>query len=610
MEDQPKDDLQTPTEPVREPAQAPTAEPEEPTTETPTAELEKTEEAPEEQPKPTGKLARFKHFWHRWWANPKKRYGTIGGLVLVLAILFAIPFTRYEVLGLVIKKPLTVTVLDDKTHAPVSGVFVSVDGKQATTNAAGKASVKARLGKATVSASKKYYQSSDSTTTIKLSNNEWKITVRALGRQLPAKVVNKVTGKPVAGAVITVNGSQSKTSQDGQATIVVPSDAQKPKATISLSGYNSTEVNISLSEDNVAVNTFTLTPAGIVYFLSNKSGKIDVVKSNLDGSGRQTVVAGTGNEDNDATSLLAARDWKYVSLQAKRTNKADTNGMYIIDTTKNDKLVAVDEGNATFTTVGWSGHNFIYVVQRTNVQNWEPNAQALKSYNAETGKLTTLEQSAAEGTSMYDYAYSRFGNVYAFSNEIVFGTQWAASYNTVGRLNGKSVSLVSIRPDGSGRRVIKDFPVPTGNSYYNVNLMLHAPQAIYAQVSDGTVNSFYEYKNGKITDKPDLNDVAFYRSFKAYLVSPSGESTFWTEQRDGKNTLLLGDKDGGNEKTVLAGTKYNPYGWYGEDYLLVSKEGSELFIMAKDGSGTQFKITDYFPSVAYYSGYGGGYGGE
>jgi len=583
--------------------------------EEPAAPVEETEVEAEPEavdtPKPAGRLARFKRFWHRWWANPKKRYASIGGVVLILVVLFAVPFTRYEILGLIIKKPLTITIIDDKSRAPVSGVVLSVDGKKATTNAAGKATIKAHLGRTAVSASKKYYQGAQSTVTVKLTNNnEWKFALHALGRQVPVKVINKISGKPVTGAVITVNGSQSKTSKDGLATIVVPSDAQQQKATISLSGYNSSEVSVTVKDAADPANTFGITPAGTIYFLSNKSGTIDVVKSNLDGSERRTVLAGTGSEDSDSTALLASRDWKYVALQAKRSTKADTTGgVYFIDTTKGDKLVTVDEGNATFSIVGWSGHFFVYQVQRTGVQNWEPNAQALKSYNAETGKLTTLEQTAGEGSSMYDYAYSRFGNVYAFSNEIVFGNQWNSSYNSPGRLNGKAVSLVSIKPDGSARRAVKDFPVPSGNSYYNVNLVLYRPQGIYAQASDGTNNNYYEYKAGKLTDKPDLNEAAFYRSYNAYLPSPSGDITFWTEQRDGKNTLLLGDKDAASEKVVLAGTKYNPYGWYGEDYLLVSKEGSELYIIPKDGSDNPLKVTDYFQSQAYYAGYGGGYGG-
>ena len=92
------------------------------------------------------------------------------------------------------------------------------------------------------------------------------------------------------------------------------------------------------------------------------------------------------------------------------------------------------------------------------------------------------------------------------------------------------------------------------------------------------------------------------------MQSPSGDQTFWSVPADGKNTLNVGDKDGNNANKIAALSDYNPYGWYTDDYLLVSKNGSELYIMPASG-GTPLLISNYYKPAQFFRGYGGGYGG-
>lgn len=54
---------------------------------------------------------------------------------------------------------------------------------------------------------------------------------------------------------------------------------------------------------------------------------------------------------------------------------------------------------------------------------------------------------------------------------------------------------------------------------------------------------------------------------------------------------------------------YSPYGWFTDNYLLVQKSGSELYVMVPDGSAQPFKIANYYKPQRSYPGYGGGYGG-
>jgi hypothetical protein len=550
--------------------------------------------------------ARVKQWGAAYWAK-KKLTLPLTALVLLIIIL-AVPFTRYETLGLFLKKPVTVTVVDSKTGAPVSSAQVTVSGKTFNTASNGKIVQQLKLGSKTLNVSKQYYQPSSQGVTVTLSagHNSFKVALVATGRQVPVVVVNKVTGKPVANAAINVLHTEAKTDKNGKATIVLPVGASTQKGTVSVSGYNTTAVTVQVTEQAVAANTFTITPAGKLYFLSNQSGKIDVVKTNLDGTDRQTVLAGTGKEEPRETSLLASRDWKYLALLAKRGDKAS---VYLIDTTNGDKLTTMDEGNATFSLIGWNDDTFVYQVNRDNVSNWQPNAQALKSFNAPTGKLTVLDQTQGEGTGQYDYGFNQYSSTYLINSQVLFAKSWyTSSYPS--HLDGKSVDLVSMKTDGSGKKVVKSFPIPGGTSYsYYVNLTVYEPNGIYIQTPGNPNSVYYKYEDGVVKTADGVTDQTFYnQAYPTFLQSPDNNQTFWSDQRDGKNALFVGNKEGEDKKQIATLSEYSPYGWYTDTYLLVSKNSSELYIMPSSG-GTPVKIIDYYKPAVTYRGYGGGYGG-
>jgi len=554
-------------------------------------------------------LKRFKSAWARWWTHPRTRNGSIAVIGLALIAVGAVPFTRYNVAGLVMQASVTVTVADSQNGAPVSGAMVKLGGKTAETDASGKALLHVHAGSKTLQVSKQYYKSASQSELVALSGNTFKAKLVALGHQVPVKVINKITGKPVADAVITVQGAKTKTNASGTATVVLASSATTQTATIGLDGYNTAAITITAAGD-VAKNTFSIVPAGKLYFLSNLSGKIDVVKTNLDGTDRQTVLAGTGNEDRYTTSLLASRDWKYLALLSKRSG--DNASLYLIDTTNGDKLSTIDEGNANFTLVGWSGDRFVYKVDRSSVQSWQPNAQALKSFDPTTSNTLLLDQTQASGTGQNDYARQQVVSTYLIGDQVVYSKTWYGFGNNV--LSGKSSEFDSIGSDGSGHKTLKTFTSSSlsGYGYFNLDLTtnLYEPSGVYIEFSHDNTNDFYDYDDGKVTPDTTMtaekfNGIAYSTTF---LLSPSGHSTFWSDPRDGKNTLFTGDADGKNQKQIASLSDYNTYGWFTDDYLLTSKSSSELYVMPAAG-GTPLKITDYYKPAINYNGYGGGYGG-
>lgn len=544
----------------------------------------------------TGKLAKF--------AQTVMRHKIISVLVVVIAVcaaVMAIPTTRYMVLGLVVQEQVTVTVLDSTTNLPVSNAAVQIAGKSVVTDDKGLVTLKVPVGNKTISTAKQYYQSKTQKALVTLSTrqNSFMVHLVATGRQVPVTVKNTITGAGLMGAVVSAQGSTAKTDKDGKAIIVLPTTAANYPVTVSLEGYNQRTATVTVTTDAVPGNQYVLTPTGHVYFLSNANGKIDIVSTDLDGANRKTIIAGTGNEDRYATNLMQSKDGKYLALYAQREGKAPK--LYLVETATS-KLTVMDEGTtASFQMIGWSDHYFVYVVQRSGYNAWQPRAQALKSFNAETAKINVLDESQATGTNNYDYTYNIFGTVTIMPDGLVYGCTWYANYWSGYLLAGKSASLQFVKPDGTGKRSIQSFTMPSA-SYFAINTYPYAkPSMLYVLVNDATGGSqtVYVYNAGKLTASPSTTSQQVYMAAApTYLLSPNGQKTLWSDSRDGKNVLFVGDSKAENSKQIGSFTDQSAYGWSGDAYILTSKKGSELYIMSADG-GNQIKITDYFSSPGY-----------
>ncbi len=555
---------------------------------------------------------KFKRGWH--WIATHKKFSIPLAIIFVLILLAGIPHTRYGLAGIFVKQSFPLTVLDSETGKPVSGARVSLDGKEATTDNQGQANIHLPVGYAKLEVSKKYYNSSDRELVVpfRRPGKSLEIKLKATGRPVPVAVIHKISKKPLANVAITAEGTDAKTDQDGKATLVLPADKKEVKVKLSADGFNASEANLTVTSAEVPGNTFELTPAGKLYFLSNQSGKIDVVKTNLDGTDRKIVLAGTGKEDKSNTVLLASRDWKYLALLSKRDS--DRPKLYLISTS-DDSHVVMDEGLATFTLSGWSGHYFVYHVTRDTLPNSAAKRQALKTYNADAKKITTLDETQAEEPGPYSVFTEYIDKVYTFEDEIVFTKNFSGQgYNKPATV--KHASINTVKPDGKNKKLLRAFSPSLENYYLNTSIdsYPYGTHEVYFRVSTES-EKYYEYEDGKIEELKGFTNTSFYNgqgSYPTYLLSPSGEKTFWSEQRDGKNTINVGDKNGENSKPVAVLKNYQTYGWYTDDILLLSKEGSELYAMPTSGLKDEkklVKITDYYKPALTYRGYGGGYGG-
>jgi flagellar basal body-associated protein FliL len=560
--------------------------------------------------KPMSSVRPHHRLWH--WVKTHKKVSIPAAVVLVIVVLAAVPFTRYALASVALKQTYQVTVVDDQTKKPVTSATVELAGKKVTTDSKGKASLRVKVGNAKLTVEKKYYKpvSQDVLVPILKQKKATQVKVHATGRQVPITVINKITSKPVANVKVTADGAEVKTDSKGQAVLVLPADKQKVEATITASNYNSTKSEVTVTTEAIAANTFSVTPAGKVYFLSNQSGNIDVVKTNLDGTDRQTVLAGTGKEDKGSTVLLASRDWKYLALYSKRDG-GEFPKLFLI-TTANDKVVTMDEGDgASFSPTGWDDHKFVYLVTRTKVQQWENNKYALKSYNAESQKITTLDQTVAQGDQA-NSASQNFEGTFLLDHQVVYAVDWSRSYLNYyapNLLEGKSNVIRTVQTNGQGKKDVKTFDA---TKYGGINTRVYEPNSVAFATWNNNAYEFYEYENGEVKKYETTSDIFFGSGYATHLISPSGNQTFWAESRDGQQTLFVGDKEGKSPKQVAANTKLQVYGWFTDEYLLAQKDGSELYILPVDGlkeGQAPLKVTNYYrPDFSIY-GYGGGYGG-
>lgn len=537
----------------------------------------------------------------------KRTWAVIAAAILIL---FAIPATRYTILGLFIKKQVSVVVTDSKTSTPVSSATVTIAGSSTKTDANGKATVKARLGQSELTVSKKYYNAASQKYFVGFkSSPPTKVKLVATGRQVPITVINRITGEPVSNAEIKILNTAAKTDKNGKAIIVLPADSTDNNAAILAKDYNLTKVKVQVTDQVVKQNTFEITPVGSVYFLSNMSGKIDVVKTNLDGSGRQVVLPGTGKEDSASTSLLVSRDWKYAVLKARREGSRPS--LYLIDTS-NNKVTLFDGSNSDFELIGWSGHNFVYNLTSNSIPQSQSGHQALKSYDADKQDLNQLDQSQVEG-SPTSYGYQNLSNFYVINNVVLYSVQWNG-YDATGAgysLTGKNNAIRGIQSNGQNKKDYQPFAAP-GVGY--IQSVQSGPQTVLFAIynNETSRSTYYQYANQSVSATNNVDTADINKIYPTYLVSPSGDQTFWTELRDGKNTLFIGDSNAKNQKQIATLSDYAPYGWFSDKYLLLSKNNSQLFVIPSTGfvdNKPPLKVSDYYKPATTFTGYGYGYGG-
>jgi len=507
---------------------------------------------------------RFKRGWKHWWASPRKKWGSIAVIVIVIGALFAVPVTRYSILGVVLKTDVTVQVRDTKTGAPVSGVTVKLSGQGAETGATGKATLHVKLGRGTLKVSKSYYESTVSHELVGFGSAMYKASLKALGRQVKIKVVNGITTKPVSGATLQVGKTNAQTDASGIATVVVASDISKPEAVIHMDGYNDVRVHLDIVA-SVPKNTFTIVPVGKVYFVDDGN---NIVSTNLDGTDRKVIYR---NSTAATVGLRVSPDNKYLAYFVNGSSPAAI--LNLVDTANTGKVVTIDSvaDGGSFALNGWNGDTLVYEANT-------PSAYQLKSFDAASSRpllLDKIDVTADEPRI--------FSDVYVFGSQVVYAKSWtmATDENT-----NKHDELHAIRADGTNPTVLQTFVVAYGHGLPHLATAQYAPGALY--IYDGT--SYYAYTGGKVSPANISSDDFSSASHTSFIASPSGNKVLWMNPQ---KVLIVSNADGTSQKQLPLSASYVPYGWADEQYLLL-RNGSNVYVVPVSG-GAPYKV----PGVSF-----------
>lgn len=506
--------------------------------------------------------------------------------VVLIAAALAIPMTRYAALGVVIKKDVTIYVVDETTGKPVSNAKVHYAREDAVTDNKGVATVATMpVGDHPLSIEKSYYQTTATSYTVPImSSAKTTVKIKATGRTALVTVKNAISGKLVEGASVKIGDATAVTDDKGVANVVVPvKDGDQP-GVVTKAGYRQADTTLT-TKDMQPLAEVQLVPDGKTYFLSNRTGGYDVMSATLDGKDQQTVVKGTGKEVAYELQLSQSPSRAFLAYVARRDSDTAPN-LYIVDTSTGG-LTKVSDAQSP-SVIGWVNNTLYFSLY--NYTSVADKRIQLIAYSADTKQRTVVDSSHLEGDQ---YVYAEQGLSTRFQligSKLYYAKCWSYSNSFTGSQD-RTASFMVV--SGSSVTSLKDVP-QKGQAYCDA--VATKPNAIYFRIAYAASNTAdsYRYIPGKSVESVQINDGQLYNSSYTFLTSPAGSKTYWTETRDGKRVSFIGDANGQNEVQV-SGASYTAYGWLGDDYVLYSKDGSELYVAAAgDQLDGAHKITDYF----------------
>lgn len=476
------------------------------------------------------------NLFKRWWASRKWRYGT---LVLILAIIIAalaVPVSRYWIFNSFgARASISVTVLDGSTQLPLSGASVSLAGQQQTSSKNGVVTFTGvKLGRQTLAVSKPAFASASRNFVASFGNNQLgKLSLKAVGIQYHVKLTDYLTGQPVAGAEVASGSASALSNSKGEAVLTLMSVEKALTISAKATGYNNFAGSLAIKDNATSA---VMVPAGQDYFVSNANGTYNLDASNLDGSGRQTLLAGTGQEN--ANISLAASNSGLLALVSIRDNQRDSSGAPLqaltIFNTKTAKVLTLDHAE-NISLLSWLDTSTIVWIDN-NCGNSQPVCYSLNSYNYASGARQQL------ATASY------FAGVVTIGDRIYYA---ATTYQN----NGQTSVFTGVNSDGTNSQTLLTQQV------YSV----YRPS--YNQLDIAAVGQWYSYVNGAKAANPiaaPSNPELFQ-----YIDSPDGSKAAWIDQRDGQPVLEINDNATGKSTTVasLPGLTY-PLRWLNSSTLI------------------------------------------
>lgn len=499
-------------------------------------------------------------------------------IVLLLAIVaVTVKPVQYALLNTFSKGNVEFIVVDDETLAPVEATDVIISGRTLKTDKNGRVVAKdIPYGSNTYKISKELYDSKSENVEVKPGVNlVGPIKIHSEGVPLKFTVSNKLSNESVKEFQVSVDGSKvsARSNKNGQAIIKLPTSKKGAlKLTVSAEGFikNSYETAVidAIKQKTTAIQ---LTPEGNHYFLSNRTGKIDIYSANLDGSNQQQIINGS-DADDSSTVLSIAPDGKFGALISKRDNQKGPDGqiiaaLYSIDFAQKT-IKRIDEGAPQFNILGWSANTRLAYTINYNDYSKKDNSK-LKTADVTNGQLNTLiTQKGYLNASLYNEDPT---HVYLIENDTSIENYGIFSVDLATK-KSQRLNQVPSYEIYHGRPYFLDFLID--NKSFSLDMKSQSVQSA-----------------SNIRQKQNQ-----------YLPSPNGQKIAWLENRDGKGAVIVGDSKGENGKPVTSGVNAVALvRWMSDDYLFYnsSDQGGSTDHILHVLSGTSTKISDTYRLSGY-----------
>ncbi len=504
-----------------------------------------------------------------WWRNKLARNSTILLLLIGIGAVAAFPTSRYYILNAAgVRASSSVTILDATTGQPLKNAEFRLQDQIAKTSSEGTANLRElRLGPAELEIKKPAFADIKQSVTIGWGSNPLgDFRLKAVGTQYTFTITDFVSKLPIAKAEVSSGQADARSNEKGELILTIPRSVNdEDTVTIQVGAENYRTETVSLPRASREAQSLQLVPARKHIFVSKRSGKFDVYKTDVDGKNEEKILTGTGTERADMLALSVHQSKDIAALVSVRGNAKSSNGLVLstltLINTQNNTSKQVTQSER-IQLVEWIDNKLIYVkvAEGTNISSTD--RHRLVSYDIETGTEHELAST------------NYFNDVIAVNGSIYYSP---ALYQANG-----PVGLFKINADGNYKKTIFDKEV--------WNLF----RTGYDKMSVSMGQDWYEL---------NLNDDSLSQASappsaqksRVYQDGPSGNISLWTDERDGKGVLLGFDKQTKIDKAfqTQSGLK-NPVRWLDAEHVIYrvsSNQETADYIISINGGSPQ-KIRD------------------
>lgn len=514
--------------------------------------------------------AKLKRVCKFWWEHRVLRYGSLLVLLVLCAAAALLPTSRYAILNMAgVRVRSSMTIVDSKTGLPLKNIPVSLQGKEKRSDEEGNLQFDGlKLGSSKLTIHKLGYADYDKQLVLGWGSNPvGNQPLVATGTQFTFLLTDWLSNKPILDAEAVSGEDAAQSDKDGKIVLTVGVLEDDTQATIKAPGYS--DVILTLAEQSPE-ETILLVPSKSHVFVSNRSGKYDLYKIQVDGSDEKVLLAATGQE-REIPYVLPSPTTKYAAYISTRDGEANSSGFIF------DGLFMVDIENESFERIarseqmqliGWEGTKLVYVAVVEGVSAANPERSRIFSYDVETDEKKQLASS------------NYFNDVKLINGTVYYSVSSFA-------VPASAAKLFSIKPDGTEKKTALDMQV--------WDIVRASFDTIHFRAVDEAFATRWYTKEGSAEPKK-LDVPPVVQATRNFAVSPNGQNATWVDQRDGKGVLVKYSITEEKEDVIQTAAGLNdPMYWLNDHdiiYRISTNDETADYIYNIEGGTSPKKIAD------------------